>query len=77
MFLRELGTKPFGTLQHLAQVVHCVPDIFKPDVKRGQPKTKNVFVKATVPGAEITNHTSRDQRLNNGERTLISRQADL
>jgi hypothetical protein len=49
MFLVELGALPFAAGQHLAQVFHGVPHIFKADVQRREAKAQDVGVGPPSP----------------------------
>src|SRR3990167_351172 len=72
VFLVELRLLPFFGFQHLAQVLHRIPNILKTDIQRRKAKAQDVLVDAAVTGAEVANHAACDQRLHDGKgaRTL-------
>ena len=69
MLLVELRLLPLASYQYLAQMLHRIPHIFKPDVQRRKPKAQDVFVDATIARAVVANHATRNQRLHDSKGT--------
>ena len=43
VFLLELGPLPFAGFEHLAQLLHRLPHVFKAEVERGEAEAQYVF----------------------------------
>ena len=77
MLLVEFGALPLFCLQHLAQMLHGVPHVFKADVEGREAKAQNVFVLATIASTVVANDAARNKGLHDGKGTFVAGEADL
>src|SRR5687768_14034627 len=69
----EVVASPFAGLQHLAQVLHGVPRVLETQVQGREAEAEDVG----RARAEVADDPARDQRLHDGVRALVARQAHL
>ena len=75
--LIELGLLPFTGFHDLLEMFYRIPNVFKPNVERGEAEAQDVFVLAAITGTVVPNDAACDQGLNDGIRAGVQREADL